>query len=213
MKINFLTIGTRGDVQPFIALGKGLKDAGYEVTLTSLRQFKSLAEEYGLNYFSIRGDYLELTPEKENKFNPLERIRKYKKMAWDTLIDEWESIKNADILIYNPAALGGHSIAEKLKIPSFAAFPTPMYTPTKEFPCPFFPFKNLGIFNKISHSLFMKIGPSIYKSLINNWRKAVLDLPPAKNDLIINGKPVIRLYCYSKEIVPVPEELEPQVRL
>jgi len=116
MRINLLTIGTRGDVQPFIALGRGLKDAGYKATLTSLQQFKSLAEEYGLNYFSIRGDYLELAQKKDKKFNPLKRIRQYKKMARDTLIDEWESIKNADVLIYNPAALGGHSIAGKPSI-------------------------------------------------------------------------------------------------
>ncbi len=31
MKIFMLTVGTRGDVQPFVALGKGLQAASHEV--------------------------------------------------------------------------------------------------------------------------------------------------------------------------------------
>ncbi len=32
MNILILTISSRGDVQPFVALGKGLKTAGHKVT-------------------------------------------------------------------------------------------------------------------------------------------------------------------------------------
>ena len=35
MNITLLTIGSRGDVQPFVALGVGLKEAGHEVTLAT----------------------------------------------------------------------------------------------------------------------------------------------------------------------------------
>ena len=33
MKITIITAGSRGDVQPFVALGQGLKKAGYKVTI------------------------------------------------------------------------------------------------------------------------------------------------------------------------------------
>ena len=35
MKIAITTVGTRGDLQPYIALGLGLKDAGHEVLIVS----------------------------------------------------------------------------------------------------------------------------------------------------------------------------------
>jgi sterol 3beta-glucosyltransferase len=35
MKIFIVTAGSGGDVQPYVALGKGLKAAGYAVTLLS----------------------------------------------------------------------------------------------------------------------------------------------------------------------------------
>jgi sterol 3beta-glucosyltransferase len=42
VKICILTIGTRGDVQPYIALGLGLKVAGHEVTISTLAEFKPM---------------------------------------------------------------------------------------------------------------------------------------------------------------------------
>ena len=44
MKICILTFGTRGDVQPYVALGRGLKAAGHEVTIATLMEFKSLVQ-------------------------------------------------------------------------------------------------------------------------------------------------------------------------
>ena len=44
MKIAILTIGTLGDVRPYVALGAGLRRAGYEVTLATGTGFAALAE-------------------------------------------------------------------------------------------------------------------------------------------------------------------------
>lgn len=35
MTISLLTISTRGDVQPFIALGTGLQETGYQVEIVT----------------------------------------------------------------------------------------------------------------------------------------------------------------------------------
>ena len=50
MKICILTLGTRGDVQPYIALGLGLKAGGHEVTIATLGEFRSLVLDYGLQH-------------------------------------------------------------------------------------------------------------------------------------------------------------------
>ena len=46
-----------GDVQPFVALGKTLKEAhGHRVRLATHATFKNFVEENGLEFFNIGGD-------------------------------------------------------------------------------------------------------------------------------------------------------------
>ncbi|KAH7408766.1 putative glucosyl/glucuronosyl transferase [Phaeosphaeria sp. MPI-PUGE-AT-0046c] len=50
-------VGSRGDVQPFVALGKILKDTyGHRVRLATHPNFKDFVQENGLEFFSIGGD-------------------------------------------------------------------------------------------------------------------------------------------------------------
>ena len=56
MKIALLTLGTRGDTQPFIALGKALMARGHDVALGAPDNFQSWIEEHGLAYRSIGVD-------------------------------------------------------------------------------------------------------------------------------------------------------------
>jgi hypothetical protein len=54
-------VGSRGDVQPFVALGKVLKSTyGHRVRLATHPTFQSFVEENGLEFFSIGGDPSEL---------------------------------------------------------------------------------------------------------------------------------------------------------
>lgn len=54
-------VGSRGDVQPFVALGQVLKERyGHRVRLATHPTFKGFVEENGLEFFSIGGDPAEL---------------------------------------------------------------------------------------------------------------------------------------------------------
>lgn len=53
-------VGSRGDVQPFVALGKELKRYGHRVRLATHLAFKDFVNENGLEFFSIGGDPGEL---------------------------------------------------------------------------------------------------------------------------------------------------------
>ncbi len=54
-------VGSRGDVQPFVALGKVLNETyGHRVRLATHPTFQSFVEENGLEFFSIGGDPAEL---------------------------------------------------------------------------------------------------------------------------------------------------------
>ncbi|OQV02974.1 Glycosyltransferase family 28 domain-containing protein [Cladophialophora immunda] len=50
-------VGSRGDVQPFVALGKVLRDVhGHRVRIATHAVFKSFIEEQGLEFFNIGGN-------------------------------------------------------------------------------------------------------------------------------------------------------------
>ena len=55
MKITILAVGTRGDVQPYVALGLGLKQAGHQVKLASSDIFEDFVRARGLD-FAVIGD-------------------------------------------------------------------------------------------------------------------------------------------------------------
>lgn len=53
-------IGSRGDIQPFVALGKELKSQGHRVRLATHLAFREFVLEDGLEFFDIGGDPAEL---------------------------------------------------------------------------------------------------------------------------------------------------------
>ena len=61
MNVVIHIVGSRGDVQPFVALGKTLQERyGHRVRLATHPTFKGFVEENGLEFFSIGGDPAEL---------------------------------------------------------------------------------------------------------------------------------------------------------
>ncbi|MBL3628913.1 glycosyltransferase, partial [Bacillus sp. RHF6] len=126
MKINLLTIGTRGDVQPFIALGKELSRRGHHVTICTEDAFKDLAEKNRLSFSAIRADYADLTQSEEGKNmlkgNPISIVRQLKTVIYpmmeQMLDDIWTVAQDADAIIYHPKVFGGYDLAEALHIPA-----------------------------------------------------------------------------------------------
>ena len=57
MQITLVTIGSRGDVQPYIALGAGLRAAGHQVRLATNPEFEATACSHGLEYCPMHGDF------------------------------------------------------------------------------------------------------------------------------------------------------------
>lgn len=56
MKVLIPTMGTRGDVQPYIALATKLNASGYEVTIATHPCWKELIESYNINFVPIGPD-------------------------------------------------------------------------------------------------------------------------------------------------------------
>jgi UDP:flavonoid glycosyltransferase YjiC (YdhE family) len=65
MRIAILATGSRGDVEPYIALGLGLQEAGHVVRLVTLQNFEALVKVRGLEFWPIAGNVQEIIQSKE----------------------------------------------------------------------------------------------------------------------------------------------------
>ena len=55
MKITLLSVGSTGDVRPFILIGRALKSRGHSVTITAFSRFAETVTAAGLNFHALSG--------------------------------------------------------------------------------------------------------------------------------------------------------------
>lgn len=81
MHITILTLGSRGDVQPFIALGMGLNKAGHKIKIASQANFESEIRDRDLEFALISGNPKEALESTQGQAmlrtkNPLDFVRR-----------------------------------------------------------------------------------------------------------------------------------------
>lgn len=67
MKIAILTLGTRGDVQPYAVLGQALKQRGHKVILSTAKNFEQLVKSYGVDFLPVEADFQAVLDSKEGQ--------------------------------------------------------------------------------------------------------------------------------------------------
>jgi sterol 3beta-glucosyltransferase len=220
VRIFISTFGTRGDIQPFVALAKGLAAVGHVVTICTAEGFKQFIQEHGLNYSHMNNTMLELVYEVVEGKRTLVRLIKPMLCAMrQSLNDEFAAAQafSPDLIIYHPKALGSYHIAEKLRIPAILSLPLPFYTPTSAFPNPFFSRLNFGpLFNRLTYK-FARLSSALFTRMTNRFRAEVLGLPPRRlfADLLVDAsaRQVPVLYPYSKHVLPIPEDFPEHVHV
>jgi len=60
MRILIIATGSRGDVQPYIALGKGLQYAGHKIRFLTHQNFVPLVASHSLEFWPVAGDVQEI---------------------------------------------------------------------------------------------------------------------------------------------------------
>lgn len=60
MKSGIVTIGSRGDIDPFIVLGKRLQSRGHSVRIAAFRRFEKYIKSEGLEYAPLAGNAAEV---------------------------------------------------------------------------------------------------------------------------------------------------------
>jgi sterol 3beta-glucosyltransferase len=139
--ITILCVGTRGDTQPYIALGLALEKRGEKVRIAASIGFGDLVARYGLEFHPIRVDVTNLEGNKAAQKamkadNPLKMLLSFRKMkSYAELMQEdlFAACRGADMVIYHPGAAIGHFVARQMRIPCMLASPFPMAM-TGEYP-------------------------------------------------------------------------------
>lgn len=188
MKITIITAGSRGDVQPYIALGVGLKEAGYSVRMPAAEEFRDLVTENGLEYIQtnsinpqefVRRLEMKNASRSKNKLKFISKMfSEIKPMIEGVFNETWEACQGSDLIITTMLAMGAYDSAEKLGIPIIHTMLIPI-CPTSGFQSPLTPsFFNLCTYNKCTHKLTEQIVWQPFRRIINRWRKNVLGLEP-----------------------------------
>jgi len=143
MNITMLSVGSRGDTQPYIALGVELQRRGHKVRVAASEGFRGFVEQFGLEYALVRGDVAriassDLVKDATNADSPLKFFRSMRHEGLRKLLvrmqqDLHEACAESDAVVYHPGAVVGYFAAQEMNIPSILATPFPM-TPTREFP-------------------------------------------------------------------------------
>ncbi len=212
-RIFILTAGSRGDVQPYVALGKGLQKAGFEVTIGTDAAFSTLVTGHGIKFVPVRTPFVQMARTDAGKAAIAGKksfdLKQIKPMLRQMMDDAWEIAQQVkpDMVIYHPKPLAGYHIADKLGVPGILAIALPLYSPTGNFSNPVIGGSDYGsLLNRLSHTLFLKASLLPYRGFINRWRAEQLGLPPFKSDLILRGQPIPKLYAYSPTVLPAPSD-------
>ncbi len=124
MKISIPTIGSRGDVQPFIALAQGLVRAGHTVTVASHPIMKPLVVSYGVTFAPIGPDIdlsLEVAAIRNKAPNAVMGLIKAMRFGFEMLERSHDDIlvqcQDADLVVVPSAIAAGKNEAELLNLP------------------------------------------------------------------------------------------------
>eukprot|EP00899_Mesostigma_viride_P020931 jgi/Mesvir1/2883/Mv13959-RA.2 len=227
LNIVILIVGTRGDVQPFIAIGNGLKNYGHRVRLASHANYRDFVTENGLEFFPLGGDPKILAEYmvKNKGFFPSSAAEvKQQREQLGAIIrstfaactepdrESGGALFVADAIIANPPAYGHIHCAEKLAVPLHMFFTMP-WSPTRAFPHPLARMSNAKPHRYENRVSYFAVDSLVYNGvadMLNRFREETLALPKIRLGegaaSLLHSHRVPFAYCWSPTLVPRPSD-------
>ncbi|MBK8145492.1 MAG: glycosyltransferase family 1 protein [Bacteroidetes bacterium] len=219
MNIGIFTYGTRGDLQPYIALALELKDRGHNVSLSATEDFKDFVEGFGVSFQPLWGNAETMMNSIEGQRilqteNSIKLMKYYFKVLQEnreTLRKSYlEAISKVDFIIANSMTLPIVSaLAEKQCKKVALTYFMPPVVPTTEFPLGDFDFFNFPWYNKLTYKIAQGFFWKFIKQDTNEYRKE-LGLPELKENVItyLDKQKILDLYCLSQSLIAQPKDWE-----
>ncbi|GMF13913.1 unnamed protein product [Phytophthora lilii] len=211
MAICILIVGTRGDVQPFLAIAQRLQQDGHRVRLATHAVYRDFVMSHGVEFYPLGGDPKELAAYMvktgghliPTKLKTLTKdVPRNREMISEIIFSTWPAVSDADpdgggpgvpgppfraqAIIANPVSYGHIHVAERLGVPLHIMFPQP-WVPTTAFPHPLSNLAYTGKLQKRNYLSYKLVDLIMWygtAALINEFRTEVLKLHPIrKGDL------------------------------
>lgn len=203
-----VTTGTRGDVQPFIALAHGLTAAGHEAVVAAPRRFEALAGEVGGDFVGLDDSVFELQEELVGAgvraaLTAPALARPYLERWLDDLVRLTDLAP--DVVVFTQKALGGAAIAEKLGVPAVPAQLIPTTPATSAFAMPLVPLWTPHAFSRLSWGMAGAIERP-WRSMVARWRSERLGLPAKGPDFAQMVAEHGILSAWSRHLLPAPAD-------
>lgn len=207
MRVTAIAVGSQGDVQPFVELGKEMVRRGHQFRIGAFPRFREYVEKSGLEFAPINGDgdlmMRLLLSEDEGGLKHLEAMKMLFRKNPEMMDQAYTASKDADIVLY--ILLGGfvRHAADVLGIPCVRCFFYP-FDKTNQFSIQLPDMKRNSAmvgFTYIENEIGMNM---VTISLLNEWRKQhnLHSWKLWSSYLKQNGEPVLTLYPFSSALVP-----------
>lgn len=214
MRPLLITAGSRGDVQPYLALACGLLAAGHRPLLAAPRRFEPLAAARGVDFAPLNDEMLALQDKVQGQGvrAAITAARTVRPMLRRLLDDQAAlTAHEADVVVHHPKSLGGPHVAEKLGVPALAGLLLPLYLSTAAFPSPILPVRVPRALNRASWRVSSAV-EAPYRGTVRDWRAGALGLPRRFQPVadLVEGGGV--LHAWSPHLLPAPADWPAQAR-
>lgn len=175
--LTIFTIGSRGDVQPFISLSKTLMKRGYKVRIASFAEYKTWVESHGIEFRPVAGDATAIMSLcVDNGMFTFKFIKEgMQQLDWikNLFATAYEATEGTDLILLTQSAMIGANLGAARQVPVMHVFTMP-WSATKDFPHPFLvPEKDKGPAYNLSTWKLIENGMGAGTLLkINEFRKA-----------------------------------------
>lgn len=207
MRVSILTVGSRGDVQPFVAFGIGLQRAGHHVRVCTHSEFAELVTDQGLDFAALATGDLSRGPETEEGRRWAERqsrwmptwvglIRDARSVATERMCDAAHGCRDADAIVAtNLTQVLGWQFARERGVPIVRALlNAPGYWMSRR--------TNRPVAAGIRQGAWLAARP-----WLNRVRREALELPPLPlREPIgrLDRERQLVLYPFSRAVFPKP---------
>jgi UDP:flavonoid glycosyltransferase YjiC (YdhE family) len=215
-RIAMATLGTQGDIQPYVALARAMKAQGYSVVLGATDDFEPMITGYGIEFWSLGPSMQDFV--KQSQFeramnqsllvNAPSLLRQGQKIVDRDARSAWDMAQGADCIVLNMNTSFSIDIAEALDIPAIVAALQPLNS-TSEFPLCIYYGPSFGkTINRLTYST-MTVQQIYYNLPRNKLRRELMNLGPRRNGGFFkdtDGTPLWTLNAYSEIVSPRPRD-------
>jgi sterol 3beta-glucosyltransferase len=219
LKVAIIALGSRGDVQPHVALGVGLRRAGHSVRIVTSSDFGDLVRSHDLEFCDTGVSTEAIANEMHDLLEAGNFLKimtamgdSARRVAVQVAANGLEACEGSDVIVSGLGGLFvGQALAEKLGVPFVQAYLYP-FSPTREFPGVLTPVSQTPLtswLNAPSHRATQQMLWQTTRSADAAVRVEVLGLKPSTfwgPFAALAGMDHLSLYGYSEHVIPMPRD-------